>query len=43
MRAATNVAEVLRTHKDVVKLNGHIRGLMFATPKQPREEQCPLL
>jgi nucleoside-diphosphate-sugar epimerase len=22
----------------VVKPNGHIRGLMFATPKQPREE-----
>jgi len=42
-KAATNDAKVPRTGKDVVKPNGHIRGLMFATPKQPRGEQCPLL
>jgi hypothetical protein len=43
IKSATNVAEVSRAGKDVVEPNGHIRGLMFATPKQPREEQCPLL
>ncbi len=42
-KAATNGAEVPRTRKDVVKPNGHIRGLMFATPKQPLGEQCSLL
>ncbi len=43
IKSATNVPEAPRAHNEVVKPNGHIRALMFATPKQPREEQCPLL
>ena len=42
MEAATNVAEVPRARKEVVKPNGHIRALILATPKNPWEEKCPL-
>jgi len=41
--SATNVAEAPRAHKEVVEANGQIRALIFATPKQPWEEKCPLL